>query len=150
MTIQKYIKHLCDAFILKKINYYDIRGSKIINSSPKYYATDLGILYLNHNYKYYYNFGYKLENLVLLELLNSKYEVYTHITKNKKEIDFVAIKDNKTTFIQVCETINSEEVFKREFGNLKDVGKTGKKLVLSLDNTLHNECDDIEHKNIVE
>jgi predicted AAA+ superfamily ATPase len=150
MTIQKYINHLCDAFILKKINYYDVRGSKIIKSSPKYYATDLGILYLNHNHKYYYNFCFKLENLVLLELLNSKYEVYTHITKNKKEIDFVAIKDGKTIFIQVCENIDSEKIFKMEIDNLKDATKIGKKLVLSLDDRLHNEFGDIEHKNIID
>jgi predicted AAA+ superfamily ATPase len=84
-----------DAKPLYRINYYDIKGKRIILTSEKLYATDIGILNAYASFNNNFNLGFKSENIVLLELLNNNYEVYTFKTRNGIEIDFLAIKNEK-------------------------------------------------------
>ena len=45
VTVGKYIKHLCNAFVFYDIKRYDIRGKKYLESSEKFYLCDSGIRY---------------------------------------------------------------------------------------------------------
>jgi predicted AAA+ superfamily ATPase len=55
--------------ILYRVNYYNRKTNTILSTSGKYYAGDLGLL--NSVIGYSDNtFGYKLENIVLLELIS--------------------------------------------------------------------------------
>lgn len=66
------------------------------------------------------------------ELLFRGYEVFSGKTKNG-EIDFIAMKDNKKCFIQVCFHLDSEEVQEREFKAFDSIKDNSPKFVLSLD-----------------
>jgi predicted AAA+ superfamily ATPase len=71
-TLLKYFDYLNKTFLTYRINYFDIKGKKILQTKFKYYATDLGILTINTNTDETYNLGYRLENLVLINLLEQQ------------------------------------------------------------------------------
>ena len=84
----------------------------------------------------------------LTELISRGYTVYTGKTY-KGEIDFVAIKDGKKCFIQVCYLLASKETILREFGAFKPISDASPKYVMSLDK-IDMSRDGIGHINIVD
>jgi predicted AAA+ superfamily ATPase len=71
-TLLNYLKYLEEVYLITKVNFYDTVGKKILLTKAKYYAADLGILSVNTKTDISYNYGYRLENLVLLKLLEEK------------------------------------------------------------------------------
>lgn len=96
-TVYSDLQYLQDAFVLHKVQRYDIRGKKILETMEKYYFADQGLLFFLHGYKDTYINGI-LENIVYLELLRRGFEVF--IGKlGDTEIDFIAKKaENCSTF----------------------------------------------------
>lgn len=89
-----------------------------------------------------------LENIIYNELILRGFTVYTGKTY-KGEIDFVAIKDGKKCFIQVCYLLASAETIAREFGAFKPISDASPKYVMSLDK-IDMSRDGIGHINIVD
>ena len=74
-TVYSDLQYLQDAFVLHKVQRYDIRGKKILETMEKYYFADQGLLFFLHGYKDTYINGI-LENIVYLELLRRGFEVF--------------------------------------------------------------------------
>lgn len=131
LTIYSYLDALCKAFLIKKVNRYDVSGKNVLRRLCKYYVTDLGIAQIkNHNKEISLN--YALENVVYNELLVKGYEVYVGKT-NKGEVDFVAIDNERTIYIQVAVTVQYEDTKEREFGAFREIKDNYPKVVLTLD-----------------
>ena len=147
-TIYNYLKALENAFIISKVQRYDIKEKNILETQEKYYLSDLGFRHAKLGYQSNDISGY-LENIVFLELLRRKYKV--NIGKqNNKEIDFVANLRDENLYLQVTYLLASPETIEREFSPLKSIKDNYPKMVLSMDNLPESNIEGIKRKKIID
>ncbi len=146
-TIQSYVNSLLESYIFYEAKRFDVKGKDFLRTLGKYYIVDIGL----RNYLLGYrdrDRGHILENIVYLELIRRGYDVAIGKIKNL-EIDFIASKLNKKIYFQVTETMQGEDVRKRELKPLKMVDDNYEKIVLSLDQILAEEYQGIKSRNII-
>ena len=144
-TILNYLKFCADAFLIYKINRYDLEGKKIVGVNEKYYCADHGLREAVFG-KNIQNIDQVLENIVCLELLRRNFKVFVG-KKGDTEIDFIAEKQDRKIYIQVAYLLASEETVKREFSVYSSVKDSFPKYVVSMDDFDFSQ-DGIIHKNI--
>lgn len=111
-TVDKYLKLMCDAFVLYQCDRFDIRGKARLRSNGKYYIVDTGIRnqLIGPDQS---NRGHILENIVYLELLRRGYQVQTG-KNGDAEIDFLAQRGKDQFYIQVAWSIMDDQTRARE------------------------------------
>ena len=146
-SIYNYLDKMEKAFLIKKINRYNLAGKEILKSNPKYYAVDNGFRFIN-SFSNDYDRGKFLENIVCLELLSRGYNVYIGKTY-KGKVDFIATKNNKKCFIQVAYIMENKETMEREFKVFSPIKDAATKYVMSLD-TIDMSNNGVVHLNIID
>lgn len=146
-TIYNYLKKMEKAFLISRVKRFNIIGKEELKTREKQYAIDMGLRTINTNLVDYQD-TFFLENVIYNELIVRGYDVFTGKTKNG-EIDFVAIKNSKKCFIQVCYLLASESTLKREFGAYNSILDASPKYVMSLDK-IDMSHNGITHINIVD
>lgn len=142
-TVASYLRYIEDTYLIHRVERYNIRGKETIAGNCKYYANDLSF----NNYLYQgfgYGIGYLLENLVYLELARKGYNVYIGAIKDK-EVDFVAIKGDRTIYLQVAYILIDRQTIEREYSALEAINDNYEKIVVSLDDMQLPVKDGIRH-----
>ena len=131
-VILSYLEYLSNAYIIDRVNRFDIHGKKLFELGDKFYFEDLGIR--NHIIGGNRRFDIEkvMENVVYNHLTRLGYTIYVG-QMFKTEIDFVAEKADNTVYVQVTYLLASPETVEREFGNLRLIKDSHPKYVVSMD-----------------
>ena len=146
-TITSYIEHLENAFLIKKVERYDVKGRKYISTPFKYYFTDLGLRNVRLNFRQQEE-NHLMENIIYNELLIRGYNIDVGVVeaRNKEgrvyyEIDFVCNMASNRYYIQSALNIDTPEKNHQESRSLNYIGDSFKKIIVVRDdiNLWHNE-----------
>lgn len=137
----KYIKYLCDAYIVHKVERFEIRGKKLLESNDKYYFEDAGIRNTQTMVGRDKDIEKIIENIIYQQLIHSGYKVQVGQLQ-AGEIDFVCTKGTSRIYVQASYLIAGEETREREFGALKKIKDNYPKYVISMTPLVTKTDDD--------
>lgn len=141
--IQSYTEYLNNAFLIHRVERYDLIGKRVFEIGEKYYFENMGI----RNIVIGYLITDKtkiLENLVYNHLLYKGYDIKVGYYGDK-EIDFIGEKNGEKLYIQVALKIDSDKTAEREFGNLLKIQDNYPKIVITEDTFNGNSYQGIRH-----
>ena len=149
-TIGNYLLYLNQTYLISTINKYSVK-SKERAISEKSYAIDVAFMDKRENAFSGENLGWRLENIVYLELLRRKSrednDVY-YFQGRSEEADFVVCDGNKTLAVyQVSYDISNEKTRKREIKGCIAAAKFTKCNNIYL--ITHHERENIEEEGYV-
>lgn len=141
-VIISYLQFLCDAYIIHKVNRFDIHGKRIFETNDKFYFEDHGIRNALAAGTREGDIEKILENIVWQELRRLGFRTFVGQLQ-AGEIDFVCTKpDGQRAYIQVSYVIADETTRKREFGNLRAIKDNYPKYVISMTPLVDRNDDD--------
>ena len=147
-TVQAYISALMEAYFFYDIKRFDIKGKEYLRTLGKFYIVDMGL----RNYLLGFrnrDSGHAIENVVYFELLRRGYDVAIGKV-DTAEVDFIATKTDEKLYVQVTESMVSEEVRRRELAPLQKIRDNYEKIVLSMDTGLDSSYDGIKSLNLIQ
>lgn len=148
-TVKNYVSYLQQTFLIQLLNKHSFKSKERIRSQ-KAYVVDTGLLSNRENVIAPENLGWRLENVIYIELLrrsvNSFLDVYYFKPSPRtKEIDFVVCdKGVAIELIQVAYEIETPKAYNREVSSL--IGASEQlhcnNLTLISFSSTRNECID--------
>lgn len=145
-VIINYISFLCEAYILHKVNRFDIHGKRIFETNDKFYFEDNGIRNALAGGTREGDIEKVIENIIYQHLIRLGYQVYVGQLQAGK-IDFVCTKpDGQRIYVQASYIIADMATREREFGNLRAINDNYPKYVISMTPLLtRNDDNGITH-----
>lgn len=143
-TISIYLGYFAEAYILRKVEQYDIKGKKYINTPHKYYLTDVGLRNAQLNFRQQEE-THLMENVIYNELCIRGFNVDMGVVeynykdehgkskRTKLEVDFVVNRGNRRCYIQSAFAIPDEEKRQQETNSLQRTGDSYRKIVVVRD-----------------
>lgn len=147
-TVQAYIAALLESYFFYEIKRFDIKGKEYLRTLGKYYIVDIGLRNFLLGFRNR-DSGHAIENVVYFELLRRGYDVAIGKIDNQ-EVDFIATTADDKLYIQVTESMQSEDVRKQELAPLQKIRDNYEKIVLSLEPGLDVSYDGIKSLNLVD
>ena len=131
-VIINYTKFLCDAYLIHRVNRYDIHGKKLFESNDKFYFEDNGLRNTLAGGSREGDIEKVIENIIYNHLIRLGYEV-TVGQLQAGEIDFVCQKpEGQLLYVQASYIIADDATREREFGNLRAIKDNYPKYVISM------------------
>lgn len=149
-TINSYIQHFQDSFIIAIAKKYNIKGKAYIKTPFKVYFEDIGVRNASTNFSQIEE-THIMENIIFNELRYRGFNVSIgevninepidkidcngkKIYKKKSlEVDFIATKKDQKYYVQSCLNISEEETLKREKRSLNYINDSFKKIIVTKD-----------------
>lgn len=143
-TIDTYISYIEDAFLINKVQRYDIKGNHYINSPYKFYYEDIGLRNARLNFRQIDD-GHIMENIIYNELVARRYNVDIGIVdvfekvdgktvRKNYEVDFVVNKGVKKYYIQSVYQLTDGFKIDQEKKSLSNIDDSFKKIIIVKDN----------------
>ena len=145
-TVQAYVNALLEAYFFYDIKRFDIKGKEYLRTLGKYYIVDIGM----RNYLLGFrdrDSGHALENVVYFELLRRGYDVSIGKVDNM-EVDFIASKPDEKIYVQVTESMISDDVRQRELAPLQRISDNYEKIILSMNTGMDASYEGIKSINL--
>lgn len=145
-VVINYISFLCEAYILHKVNRYDIHGKRVFENNDKFYFEDNGVRNAIAGGTREGYIEKVIENIIYEHLIRLGYQVYVGQLQ-AGEIDFVCTKpEGQRIYVQASFIIAEQATREREFGNLRSIKDNYPKYVISMTPLLtKNDDDGITH-----
>ena len=142
-TLNRYLEHLVDSYLIAQSKRYDIKGKKYINTPSKYYFTDMGLRNARLNFRQYEE-THIMENVIYNELQIMGFNVDVGVVEYRKEVDgksvrvqaevdFVCNKADKRYYIQSAFSIPTREKMLQEQNSLTRINDSFKKIIIVKD-----------------
>ncbi|MBE6550760.1 MAG: ATP-binding protein [Ruminococcaceae bacterium] len=140
-TIERYICHMEDAFMLTRVKRYNVKGRKYIGTPYKIYFEDIGLRNARLNFRQIEG-THIMENIIYNELRYRGYQVDVGMveirTKDangkevriQQEIDFIATLGSKKYYIQSAYAIPDREKYEQETSSLDNTMDSFKKIII--------------------
>ena len=135
-TVNSYIKHIKDLFIVNKSDRYDVKGKKYIQTPQKYYFSDIGLRNARLNFRQQEE-NHIMENIIYNELLVRGYNVDVGVVELREgnqrkqlEVDFVCNLGNKKYYIQSALNLDTREKTLQEERPLMTIDDNFKKIIV--------------------
>ncbi|MDD3229819.1 MAG: ATP-binding protein [Oscillospiraceae bacterium] len=141
VTVDKYIEHMEDAFMLNRVKRFDVKGRKYIGTPYKIYFEDVGLRNARLNFRQIEG-THIMENIIYNELRFGGFKVDVGVVESRErdetgkeirkqlEIDFIATMGSKKYYIQSAYAIPDEEKYKQETRSFDKVNDSFKKIIL--------------------
>lgn len=144
-TIAQYLKYLEEAFVIRIVKRYDVKGRKYINTPVKIYFTDIGIRNAVVNFRQIEN-PHIMENVIFNEIVARNYNVDVGMISIREqingvqdykqlEVDFIASKGYDKIYIQSAYSMPDEEKRNQEIKPLLKIQDSFKKIIITGDYT---------------
>lgn len=145
-VVINYISFLCEAYILHKVNRYDIHGKRVFENNDKFYFEDNGVRNAIAGGTREGDIEKVIENIIYQHLVRLGFQVYVGQLQ-AGEIDFVCTKpEGQRVYVQASYIIAEQATREREFGNLRSIKDNYLKYVISMTPLLtKNDDDGITH-----
>ena len=143
-TVKAYIGHLSDAYLFEECRRYDVKGKGYFDYPNKYYCDDLGLRNARIGFRQQ-EMTHIMENILYNDLRIRGCEVDIGIVygteKNRsgqtvqvaKEIDFIASRGGKKTYIQSAYAMDNEDKAAAENRPLSLTGDSFPKIIVRHD-----------------
>ena len=140
LTIDHYITYMQQAFMLSKVNRYDVKGKKYISTPYKIYFEDVGLRNARLDFRQIEE-THLMENIIYNELRYRGYNVDVGVVDTREnvdgsserrqlEIDFVANQGNKRYYIQSAYDIPNEDKMEQETKSFDKTNDSFKKIIV--------------------
>ena len=145
-VVINYISFLCEAYILHKVNRYDIHGKRVFENNDKFYFEDNGVRNAIAGGTREGDIEKVIENIIYQHLVRLGFQVYVGQLQ-AGEIDFVCTKpEGQRIYVQASFIIAEQATREREFGILRSIKDNYPKCVISMMPLLtKNDDDGIPH-----
>lgn len=143
-TLKTYIDHLEDSFLFSAAKRYDVKGKSYFDFPIKYYSEDIGLRNARIGFRQQ-EMTHIMENIIYNDLIVRGFSVdigvvYArevnkngHSNRVPKEIDFVATRGGKKTYIQSAYAMPTEEKIASELKPLSLTGDSFPKIIIRRD-----------------
>ena len=140
-TVDKYIGHAEEAFMLSRVKRYNVKGRKYIGTPYKIYFEDVGLRNARLSFRQIEE-THLMENIIYNELRFRGYQVDvgTVETREKdssgkefrvqREIDLIAVLGSKKYYIQSAYSIPNKEKYEQETKSLERTNDSFKKIII--------------------
>ncbi len=123
-TVDNYLSYIESSYFMKQLSIYSPVVINQLQYPRKIYFIDTGFMTALST-KFSKNTGRLFENVVFNKLSHLHEALHYYRDDNGNEVDFVVLKDSKTTALyQVCVDITDEETRTREVKSLLKAGTT--------------------------
>lgn len=140
-TVDRYISHMEDAFMLTRVKRYNVKGRKYIGTPYKIYFEDIGLRNARLHFRQIES-THIMENVIHNELRYRGYQVDVGVVESReknadgreirvqREIDFIATLGSRKYYIQSAYAIPDQEKYAQETASFDKTMDSFKKIVI--------------------